>query len=330
MKKNTGMKKLLNLKYAALWVALIGASLLQSCSDDDIFDVTGSKENKVYINTRSWSPVDAPKNSMVFNVTNTPVGSIIANADKIEAKFAVQCTHVATSDIVVRFEIDNVLITDGYSALPSGVTVTMDKTELVIPAGSMISNDSITVSVSGDKLGLLTVGEYMAPIKITSVTNAQLSENLTSAFLLVKASFTNCVDQAGSVPGTAASSTGWIATVNGADQGRKLFDNKRNTYFFGSNFTVIVDLESVLENIAGFKLDFYAWYYAMGSANIYTSSTTPDAFELQGSPTFPGATPQYVRFYGPVSARYVKVEVTSPSYSSDYGSAITEFNVYQQ
>lgn len=322
------MKKLLNLKYAAFWFAMMSGLLITSCNNDELFDVMGSKENKVYLNTQSWGPVDAPKNSVVFNVTNTPVGSIIANADKIETKFAVQCTHAAASDIVIRFETDNSLIADGYSALPNGVRVTMDKSELLIPKGSTVSGDSITVSVSSDNLGLLIPGQYMTPVKIASVTNARLSDNLTAAFLLVRTSFTNCIDQATSVPGTAAGRTGWKANVNGTDQGNKLFDNSRNTYFYGNNFTVEVDLGTVHENITGLALGYYSRTYSMKSAVIYTSVTGTDNYESQGSTTFPSSTPQYVQFYSPVRARYVKVVVGSGFSAS--GVAMSEFNVYQQ
>jgi hypothetical protein len=325
--ENTGMKKLLNLRYTAFWFALIGAFLVQSCGDEELFDVTGSKENKVYINTQSWSPVNAPKNSIVFNVTNTPAGSIIANADKIEAKFAVQCTHVAASDIVVRFEIDNSLVASGYNPVPSGVKVTIDRTELTIPKGASISNDSITISVSNDDLDLFAVGQYMAPVKIVSVTNAKVSDNLTSACLLVKTTYTNCVDQAASVAGTAAGRTGWKAMVNGVDQANKLFDNNSRSYFYGNNFTVDVDLGTTLENITGLVFGYYSRSYSMKSADIYTSVTGTD-YELQGSPTFPTNTPQYVQFYEKISARYVRVVVTAGVSSS--GVALSEFNVYQQ
>ncbi|MDD4193045.1 MAG: DUF1735 domain-containing protein [Mangrovibacterium sp.] len=324
------MKKLLHLKQIASCFALAGVLLMQACSDDEIFDVMGSTENKVYIHTQSWSPIDAPKNSVVFNITNTPAGSIIANADKIEVKFGVQCTHPAANDILVKFEVDNSLPTEGYQGLPSGVALLIDKTEIVIPRGATKSSDSITVSIGSEHLHLFSAGQYIAPLKISSVTNAKLSDNLSSAFLLVKAAFTNCLDQATSVPGTAAERTGWMAKVNGGDQGNKLFDDNRRTYFLGDNFTIEVDLGAVYENITGLKLDFYAWYYAMGTANIYTSATSENDYELQGTPSFPGSTPQYVRFYAPVSARYIKVEITSPSYSSDYGSAVTEFNLYQE
>jgi hypothetical protein len=322
------MRKLLNLKYTAWSFILLGISLLQSCSDDETYDVMGSAENKVYINTQSWNPVNAPKNSMVFNVTNTPAGSIIANAEKIEIRFGVQCTHPATTDILVKFELDNSLITSGYNAFPEGVTRSMDKTELIIPKGATMSSDSITISVSNDDLDLLTVGQYMAPVKIVSVTNAKVSDNLTDAYLLVKTTYTNCIDQAASASGTAAARTGWKATVNGADQANKLFDNSRNTYFYGSNFTLEVDLGAVHENITGLVMDYYSQSYSMGSADIYTSDTDTDHYELQGSPTFPRNTPQYVQFYKTVKARYVKIVVTSGASTS--GVAVTEFNVYQE
>lgn len=310
--------------------AVIGVFLLQSCSSDETYDVIGSTENKVYINTQSWNPINIPKNSFLFTVINTPIGSIIANTDKIEIKFVVQCTHTALSDINVKFEFDNSLISDGYATLPSGVALNMDKTDLTISKGASVSNDSITISIDSDDLDFLEVGTYMAPVKISSVTNAKLSDNLMSAYVIVETTFSNCIDMATSVSGTAADRTGWIATVDDVDQGSKLFDNNNSTYYLGGNFTLEVDLGTVHENITGLMMDFYAWYYAMGSANIYTSATTTNDYELQGKPTFSDSTPQYVNFYGPVDARFIKIEVTSPSYSDSYGTAIIEFNLYQQ
>jgi hypothetical protein len=327
------MNTLLKLKYMAAGLLVAAAFLLQSCSKDEAFDVTGSSENVVYINTQSFSPVDAPKNSFLFNVTNTPVSSTIVNASKIEVKFTVQCTQTAAEDIRVKLELDNSLVTDGYSALPSGITTTMDKTELVIPKGANISNDSITISVDGD-LQLLHAGKYMLPSKIVSVTGARTSANtnLSAAYVVVKAAFTNGV-YAASAPGTIVSKNGlgWTAKINGNNQ-PNIVDNSTSTYYnSGASpafpLTMEIDTKSA-RTIKGFQLRNYSANYAIREVNVYTSNAaTPTDYVLQGRVALTSAAQQYIRFYEAVECRYVKVEILG-GYNSTGQIVISDFNVY--
>jgi hypothetical protein len=335
--KNKGvmMNTLLKFKYMAAGLLAAAAFSLQSCSkDDEAFDVTGSSENVVYINTQSFSPVGAPKNSFLFNVTNTPESSIIANASSITVKFPVQCTQVATEDIHVNFAPDNVLLVEGYSALPSGITATMNKTELVIPKGANISNDSITISVDGN-LQLLNTGDYVLATKITAVNGAQPSANLSAAYVLVKAVFTNGV-YSGTAPGTVVNKNGlgWTATVNSTNQ-PYLVDNitTGNTSYYNSGgspafpITMEIDTKSS-RTIRGFQFYNYNASYATREVNVYTSSAaTPTDYVFQGRVALTSAAQQYIRFYGSVECRYVKVEILS-GYHSAGQIVIREFNVY--
>jgi hypothetical protein len=325
------MNKVLRFKYIIACFALAEVFLIQSCQNDKDYDVVGSTENIVYINTQSWNPIDAPKNSFSFKVVNTPVGSIISNSNKVEIKFAVKSTQTAKKEVTVKFEEDNSLVSEGYSALPDDIEYVMDKNSLTIAKGASESEDSITVSIDSDELIKLEVGKYMLPVRVSSVENAELSSSLYSVYLVINTSYSNCIDNATNVSGTSVSDrSAWSATANGEDTGKTFFDGKSGTYYYDLNFTVEIDLGSVYQNITGMKLGFYAWYYAMGSVNIYTSASTKDAYEFQGSPTFPSRTAsQYVSFYKPVNARYIKIEITSPSYSSDYATAMTEFYLYQ-
>jgi hypothetical protein len=325
------MNTLLKFKYMAAGLMAAAAFSLSSCSDDEAFDVTGSSENLVYINTQSFSPVGAPKNSFLFNVTNTPEGSSLSS---ITVKFGVQCTQVATEDIRISFAPDNSLVTEGYSPLPSGINTTLDKSELVIPQGAMISNDSITLSVTGD-FQLLDAGNYMLPSKITAVTGARLSANanLSAAYVVVKAIFTNSV-YSSSAPGTIVTknSLGWTATINGVNQ-PNIVDNSTSTYYNSGGspafpLTLEVDTKSA-RTIKGFQLRNYSASYAIREVNVYTSSAaTPTDYVFQGRVALTSAAQQYIRFYQDVECHYVKVEILS-SYNANGQTVITDFNVYQ-
>ena len=340
--KNKGvmMNTLLKIKYMAVGLLAAAALLLQSCSNDESFDVTGSPENVVYLNTQSFSPVGTPTNSFLFNVTNTPVGSTITYPDPtattIAVKFPVQCTQAATEDVRVKFELDNSLVVEGFSALPGGVTATLDKTELVIPKGATISNDSLTVSVNGD-LQALNSGNYVLPAaKITTVTGARLSANteLAEAAVLIKATFTNGV-YSSAAPGTVVSKNGlgWTATVNGTNQ-PNIVDNNTGSYYNSGGspafpLTMVIDTKSA-RAIKGFQLRNYSANYAIREVNVYTShadTPTDTDYVFQGRVALTSAVQQFIRFYNEVNCRYVKVEILSGYYSNGQ-TVITDFNVY--
>lgn len=315
------MKKTL-LKFLGFWIVTIIVSLfIQSCSDDESYDVIGDTQNKVYINNYMWSPTNAPDNSFLFSIISTPVGT----KGEVSVKFPVKCTKMASNDVNVHLEVDNSLVVDGYSTLPDNVKMTVEANELIIAKGNMISGDSISISIAADQLDLLEINEsYMVPVKISSVSGAESGSNLTAVYLIVNTSFSNCVNQPESVSGTVADRTGWTATSNGADVGNVLFDDDSWTYVYDSNYTLEIDLGAVSSNVKGFKMNFYNSSYAIGSANIYTRSTNTDEYELQGSPSFLNASEQFVEFYEAVNARYIKIEITG-SYSG--WVAMTEFNM---
>ena len=120
----------------------------------------------------------------------------------------------------------------------------------------------------------------------------------------------------------------WTATNNGVDVGTTLLDGNTRTYpSQDASSTVIVNLNSVYQNITGIRLQYYSRNYSLSSAAVYTSEIGGEDYEYQGNVTFSRATPQYIRFYGAVSAQYVKLELLP--YSSGYGIVLSEFDMYQ-
>ena len=207
---------------------------------------------------------------------------------------------------------------------------------MVIPKGANISNDSITVSVTGD-LQALNSGNYVLPAaKITTVTGAKIgvNTNLSAAYVVIKAVFTNGVYSA-SAPGTVVSKNGlgWTATVNGSNQ-PNIVDNSTSTYYNSGGspafpLTMVIDTKSA-RTIKGFQLRNYSTSYAIREVNLYTSNAdapTDADYVFQGRIALTSAAQQFIRFYNEVNCRYVKVEILS-SYSSSGQTVITDFNVY--
>jgi len=328
------MRKSLNIKTGFILFIAIAALLLQSCSDEETFDVVGDKENKVYINMQLWTPVDLPSNSVRFNVTKTPVGSFLDGTESIVLKFPVKCTHVASNDIKVKFEIDKISDLDGFSGLPDGVTVKIINNELTIPKGSMSSKDSITVSLESESLELLSSNvSYVVPVKIASVSNASISSNLSSTYLVLKTEYSNCVNLATSISGTALTGrTSWLASLDVALSSGSLanmFDARTNTYWFVSpakECQLTVNLTTLHTNITGIRIHSYGTSYSLNAIEV-SSSVDGENWVNQGNVTLSTATAyQYIRFYEPINAQYIRLKIKG--WRSASYVIISEFDVY--
>lgn len=306
---------------------VVGILSLQSC-DEETYDVEGSSQNYVYINLNQWVSEDYPANTFLYDVLRTPISYTLESAPET-VKVGVRSTKVASSDIKVSLDIDRDVLINDFSSFPEGVQVTLDKKELTIPAGSLFSTDSVVVTIEDGKWGEFINKNYLLPLKITSVTNASLSKTHSSAYLAVNTSFTNCVSGATDVDGTLIGNRGaWTASNNGADIGGVLFDGNTRTYASQDvSSTVIVDLKSVYQGITGIRLQFYSRSYSLSSAAVYTSATEDGNYEFQGDINFTRASPQYIRFYEAVNAKYVKLELLP--YSTSYGIVLSEFDLYQ-
>lgn len=328
------MKMLSKYKYALSGLVIaISALFLASCEDKESFDVEGSSDNIVFINNQSWSPINI-KNGFLFNIEKTPLGNTLLNAEKIEGKFTIQCTQEAKEDIIVKFETDNSVIPDGYTKLPNGVVLKMDKSELVIKKGAKIANDSITISidVASGQLENFDLGSCMAPVKIASVNSAKVSE-FKSACLVIKTAYNNI--KSATVPGGAVSNdkTGWIANVNGSSTNLIVDGVTTSTNYYAANsfpLDLEIDMGAVQSNILGLQVRYSNQNYSsVGKVEVYSSTTnSTDGYTLQGAVTLSRAQLQYVSFIGAIDARYIKLKIASP-YSTSYGLRIQEFYIYQ-
>ncbi|HEY9489172.1 MAG TPA: DUF1735 domain-containing protein, partial [Chryseosolibacter sp.] len=311
------MTTVLNIRYKLLCAALVGALILQSCDDEEVYDVRGATQNKVYVNTQSWAPVSAPRNSTPFTVINTPIGSVINNADKVEVKFPVQCTHPARTDVRVSFAIDNALVTGDFSAIPAAVPVALNNAEVIIPAGATSSTDSVSVSIETAHLELLAPGTYMIPVKITSASNADVSSNLMAAFVLINTSESNIksLAVADDVEGTLLTKTGWSGTVSkplASGNAANMFTTSTTQYWRvdpGDNtFHFEVDMVSEQSNLTGIRLHTNNQNYNIVRLSV-ESSLDGENWTSQGQGELSLGTYQYVKFYKPVDARYFRITV---------------------
>ncbi|MDR2362679.1 MAG: DUF1735 domain-containing protein, partial [Prevotellaceae bacterium] len=175
--------------------------VLLACENETTFDVTGDTTNKVYINTWTSSPNSVPNNGISFNVTNTPAGSIITGSDSISLTFVVQCTRPAETPISITIGTNNTLLPDGMTTLPESIRLNKNKSEVTIPAGTIVS-DSVTVWLTTSELAALGVGDYALPVGVVAATNAQISANRSVAYIIIKATYTNIQQGATSVSGS--------------------------------------------------------------------------------------------------------------------------------
>lgn len=192
----------------------------------------------------------------------------------------------------------------------------------------MLSSDSVTVEIEDGKWDEFADDSYLLPLKIISVSNAELSEGHSLAYLVVNTAFTNCVEGATSVEGTLVSDrSSWTATYKGADAGRVFFDGNNRSYISQdrSNVELIVDLSKECTGISGFRLTHYGSWYSCSSATV-SISVDGESYMNQGSVSLPSySSPQYIRFYENVNARYLKLDLAP----GGYGVVLTEFDMYQ-
>ena len=160
--------------------SLLAALVLASCGKKDNYDITGDPEIKFF--TNEVNAGNAPPNSISFSVVNIPdvngpgwanLSSTVPDA----IKFPVRASREVTAEVTVSAELDNSLI-DAYNAahntdykpFPAGILNTQSLAAR-IPAGASRSADSITITAETASLHLLTEKAYMAPIRLTSVSN---------------------------------------------------------------------------------------------------------------------------------------------------------------
>lgn len=338
--------KNMNLKHFYTGVLLLLTCVFASCSKKDGFDIVGDGTNRVFFNTENYTVNNY--NNFVFPVIHTPTGSL----GNIQATFPVRSTQTVDNDVSVTYAVDYSLV-ESYNAnrgtqylrLPDGF-LTLGSQSLTIPRGQVESSEMVNLSVPANKLAQLTAPAYLVPIKITTISgdgNTQISANQNTAYLVIRTTVTNLyngtvlADMTGST--LIASRTGWTATVTPstattAGSFANLFDARTNTNWQASNWLVnnvskplpvTFDMASTRNNISGIRIHTNSTTYALTSVGVSTSTNGVDWVSQGVTAPSIASSYQYFKFYSPVSARYIRLDVQA---SRNVLMVLTEFDVY--
>jgi hypothetical protein len=329
------MKKLRHKSKAYIVIFIVALGFLNACSDELKYDVNGDKINRVFVNTET-----TPINGYNFPVTHTPVSDI----GTILAAFPARCTQGASTDLNVLFKVDNSLISTynsahstTYGQVPDSL-ISVVNSSVTIPKGAITSNDSIKLSITNRRLSYLTSPGYVIPVRLFEVNivdNTTISTNLNIVYIVITTSWTNCynspliTDMVGALitPRTTWTSTLDAALVSGTLP--QMFDGSTTTYWRINPgvFNLVVDLKTPCTTISGIRTNSNSTSYGLTQV-IVSSSNDGVTWIYQGTPTLSTASAyQYIKFYGQISARYLKIQsVTMRSTSRMY---LAEFDVYK-
>ena len=325
------MKNLLNFKTLYSGLFIITTILFASCSSDENYDFPGDSKSRIYI------PASAGTNVTTYQVIHTPVGS----SGNVSLKFPVRCTQRMKSNVKVTVALDNSLIAAynakneaKYAQVPDGV-VNFENGTVTIPADSLASVDSVTVSLSKDALPKLKeAGGYLIPVVIKSADgyNSAVSTNMNATYLAIDIlkDVDNIWDSAtdNNITGSKVTDrSGWSATydANGGDLNYvdgspiSMFDGIESwssewDCYFSKNPSMIIDLGKEYNITALFMSPTYSI-----KNSTFSLSNDGKTWSKQGEVL---SEVNNVIFYSPVTARYIKWDLAE-SYWSIY-----EFNIY--
>ncbi len=325
------------IKNVALLSLILSVSVFCGCSSDE---ETGTPI-KIFV-----SNYDVPSNIITSDVAITPGGPVIIT--DLEEKFPCRTTRPVAGATTVTLGIDNSLVDkynqeNGTSYLPlPAQALKLENTQLHLSAGNAITSDS--VSIATDDLSTLEGDKvYMAPLTILSSNNGDCvtSSNRGTLYLVVNAIKTNCRNAplAGEMSSLTlvTTKTGWSGTIVSDPQftgnASVLFDGNTSSttsrvYLTGyKSFDLTVDLGQTYNGITGLQLYTYSsTAYRIRTMDVY-SSTDGTNFRLEGKANVSTLTTnQYVKFFSPINARYIRVNNITIGSSYFY---LYEFWIFQ-
>lgn len=290
---------------------LFGAMMLASCSDDKSYDFDGYDYTRIYFN-----------NALSLNsgsVVNTPVGVFASLSGNFIAKATAPVKQTTKAVLAVdasQVDAYNKAHSTEYKPLPDGV-LQFSKNELTIPADSMQSTDTITVSVDTDNAAkALTVGDsYLAPVIISTVNgDGQPSSNAAIRYIAIKCVQSLINDGATEVIGTKLDANSFTClSADGLDKDSYGFQGWQGWAFTKKQekASFVVDFGET-KKVTGFNVESEL----IKNANVSLSSDNNTWTELGNTSDHTavgvrqGWQTNYVYvLYGAVPARYMKVEM---------------------
>lgn len=327
------MKNILYSSYLCLFI--VGITVI-SCNNEEVYDVYGETENKVYISN--------PGNSE-FEVIHTPVASV----GEVKISMSAYCTHKANGNIKAIFAVDNSLVEEynlahgtEYSVVPNEI-INLENFDLLISSNTMATEQEVKMSIKEENLILLKEADhYLIPIKLKEVVgNATLSANNNVVYISIGTIEVDDNYRKGVTLDNIHANfiaddirKGWGAELVGSisfqsNGPEKLFDGVTNLYRQSWQFEsksspvdLIVDMKEVYDDIIGCRL--------IGITKGIEVSVSVDKENWIKIGTTTSDKSADIVFYVPIQCRYVKY--TFPLVSSggwwpttSAGGAIHEF-----
>ncbi|OQP56402.1 hypothetical protein A4R26_04355 [Niastella populi] len=325
-------------------------TVLFSCKKDDAADIKGNAETMFFTNNTNLG--NMPGNSLSYSVVNIPDAAStgwlnLSSGLPGTIKIPLYATNPVRRDVTVTAEPDNSLVAvynaannTNYAQLPAGILTTQSLTAKIME-GQTTSVDSFSIGVNPADLNTLTAPAYMVPIKLTTVSDPSIGSITSNTTIKVVYVVLNIELRrirynatAADVTGTLQSKASWMVNFNPApNTAGNILDGVTSTYSRWGGSPVQVDLDmQAAKNVTGFRL-----YSTTSSTNIPTQmevSVSNDGinYELLGSPLRANLNYasgyNYVLFYKPITARYLRLKVSYGTSTSSNNFRIAELDVY--
>jgi hypothetical protein len=339
-------------KYVAGCIVVVAS--LFSCKKTVRYDVKGDPIAKFYFNNLASG--NAPQNSLNYAVVNIPdaAGSGLLNLSTTlptAVKFPVMSTKPVSENVMVTATVDNSLI-DQYNAanntnylpFPTGV-LTADILSVNILKGETKSVDSISILSNAANLHTLTGKAYMAPIRLTTVSNPGAGEIAANAETKIAYVVVNVEQRQIRFNGTASQAlgslisprTGWLVQFTPAPTltsgGGSIIDGSTSSYsrFGTSPVQVDVNLQTVT-NVTGIRLyTSNNTTHTPTQVEVYLSSDginyTLTGLPLRANLTY-ASSYNYILFYKSISAQYIRLRLLYTTSTNTQNTRVTELDVY--
>lgn len=331
------------------------ATALFACKKSTHIDVKGDPEVKFF--TLIESPANTPANSFSYtalNIPNTGGSGWINSTNSFPSsiKFPVRASKAVGEDVTITAEIDNSLVAayneandTEYQTFPADV-FNLEKASATILAGEARSMDSIVIVPDGSKLGPLVAGNYMAAIRLKTVSKPTVgsvtsNEKINTVYIVSSVEQRQIWYNAGTanITGTLVSPrTSWTASYDPtpvATSGGSIFDGSTGSYQRWPNGTtsglLTVDMQSA-RNVSAIRLyTSNNTTYTPTRIDVYLSTDGVN-YELMGSPLKANlaytSSYNYIVFYKPTSARYIRLRLYYSTSTNTQNFRVTEFDVY--
>lgn len=338
---------MLKLKYI---IGCLAITMVVCCKKDDSFDVKGNSGTIFF--TSNTNLGNMPGNSVSYSAVNIPDAASsgwlnLSSAVPPTIRIPVFATKPVRSEVTVAAELDNSLVAiynaahnTSYAQLPAGILNTQSLSARILE-GQTTSTDSLSIGVNAADLKTLTAPAYMAPVKLTTVSDPAVG-NVTSdtaikvvyVVLNIELRQIRYLGTATDLTGTLQSKTSWAVSFTPAPTTvGNILDGSTTTFARWGASPVQVDLDmQAAKNVTGFRL--YSTTTTTVTPTQIDVAVSDDGinYKVIGSAVKANLTYtsgyNYVVFYKPITARYLRLNVAYSTSTSTQNFRIAELDVY--